>query len=1058
MKNGVLQLKIGGFTKVILPNKLKRIGQNAFYEGNLQQVDLPETIESIGKAAFYDNYIEEVNIPGNLSTIEQGCFAFNKIREVELPVTITKIEKEAFLGNDIQEVVIPSSVRNIESKAFGSNINLKYVAILNKNAEIADDAFKTEIMGLTNNNKRYKFKEYLEKDYLSNLKIDDITIFGYKDSTAQKYAEKNGFNFSYVINIDGLVYKIDEDSKTAIIIGLDGEENSNNETLTIPETINIDEKIYTVEKVGNGALENSNFTNIELPSTIKVIGSRAFENCKKLEDIILPENLEKLEDNVFSGCSALKGIYIPKNVSKIGENILENQTNERGTSIYGYSNSKASQYANDNNIKFVNIEEPDESDIKKYGKDNLEIINGLIYYIAKDSDNAQLISKKDNMVLKILKNDINIKIPEEIEHNSKKYKVNSIEPYALKDGTFKSIEILSNIEKIKEGAFDSCEQFVIEGYSGSYAEEYAKANNIEFKSIGAVQHTNWILNWGVDNYNFINGNSYFSSYTIGDFKNYIDNCLREKYDLDAKENEFWSGSCSGISVTNILFKFHYLTPSYWQNDNKNAENVYQLDDTSKNERLLWLINFYQIFQGYVKDAMFSNIDIKDIEYNSDIQNEILGFYEGVKDFYNNNDQNKTELLICNFFWNEFNGYNTESYGHEIVIAGIPEENTNGFLYNGSNYKYRIPVYDVNNNIPEFIYIDDSFSKVSFGTEDSLYNEGFSVNASQDISAGELVEINAYRFDPRNVVNLEEIIKNNGVIEDFGNVSATFDVETAVKISDKNNNYAKIKNCKIEEGNLQCKINPVLGITADKNNKITKNDVFFDGGDWYSIETENETDKLNADMYFGDSFMTVSTQSGAKAVFEDKKSVILSNYSGNEYETTLTLNEEFVTLPWYTVKVKGKDSKKVKLEMKDEGVLIEGDSLKNVTVIGKNSVGSTETNINTDNNSVLLKANDDSTKLIAYIDTNNDGDFETALDSMENSDKDSNDNDLYNDKDTEQEDQNSAEVDNDEVEEVKNDTKIDNPKTDDNIIFSIVVAIISAILFVGLIIIEKYYNI
>lgn len=911
------------------------------------------TVDTIGSGALENSNIEGIELPSTIKVIEDGAFKdCKKLEEVVFPENVEEIGYGAFLGCSVlKNVYIPRSVNKIGKYVFGNQTN----------------------------------------------KLD-VTICGYKNSTAEKYAKENELKFKWKTSIDGLMYLVDEDSKNVVLVGLENEDILEEGTLNIPETVNIDEVTYTIYRIESGA----------------------FVNCKKLETVIFSENIDELGDRVFLGCSALQSVYFPRSVNKIGPNIFGSGANKLNASICGYSNSTASRYASDNNIAFVNMEEPDELDVQKFGRENLVMINGLIYCATPNSDYAQLVSKKANIVLKMLGNDVNIKILEEIEHNSKKYKVNSIESYALKGGIFKNIQIPATVEQIKEGAFDSCETFTIEGYTGSCAEEYAKQNNIEFKSLGMAPYKSILaLNWGADNYNFTNSSQYFSSYTIGDLKNHLGNSLKEEYEQYCSESESWRGSCYGMALTAMLFKYGYLTPTYWQSDNRNTENVYQLDNTSKNERLLWLINFYQVFQGYIDDNMLLKIDK---QFNYDGNGEIINFYEGIKDFYDKNE-NRTQLLACDFYWEDIGGENVMA--HEIIIAGKPEENLNGFC-NNSSYIYRIPVYDNNESVLTFIYINNDFSNIVFGTTDNLYSGGFSINANQELTGGVLTQINAYKFSPKKMINIEEAVKNNETIESLDSVSMNINANSAVIVSNKQGNYTKIKNCKIEEGNLQCKIKPVLGITSDKNNKITKNNVFFEGGDWYSIETENETDRLNAKMHFGDSFMTVSTQSGAKAVFEDKKSIVLSNYSGDEYEATLTLNDEFVTLPWYTIKVNGKDSKELKLEMTDEGVLVTGDNLKNVTVTGKNSSGSIETNINTDNNVVLLRASKDNERLIAYIDTDNDGRFETPL--------------------------------NENKDEVKNKTDIDNAQTGDRVVLAIVMAVVSVILTGVLFFVQKYFNV
>lgn len=74
----------------------------------------------------------------------------------------------------------------------------------------------------------------------------------------------------------------------------------------------------------------------------------------------------------------------------------------------------------------------------------------------------------------------------------------------------------------------------------------------------------------------------------------------------------------------------------------------------------------------------------------------------------------------------------------------------------------------------------------------------------------------------------------------------------------------------------------------------------------------------------------------------------------------------------------KGAKALKMEMTEEGILITGDNLEELTVIGNNSEEKVELNINTEQNKVLIKANNAKNKLVAYIDSDNDGTYETAI--------------------------------------------------------------------------------
>ncbi len=433
-----------------------------------------------------------------------------------------------------------------------------------------------------------------------------------------------------------------------------------------------------------------------------------------------------------------------------------------------------------------------------------------------------------------------------------------------------------------------------------------------------------------------------------------------------------------MAISTIYFKNKVLNPSYWQ---AGAEKEYDLNN---NNNVIYMINFHHVFQEIFESKFFNLEDNNGIYKDGETihQNEIRGFYEGVKSAY---EKNSKQLLDCEFFWYRpgSNGENV-TVGHSVVITGKPEELSEEFYEthnsNFREYEYRIPVYDPNYYDERYIYIKRDMQGVSVGSETNCDDYGLTAGSSSGNS--EIYQIDAYSFSPDKIYNIEEKLNNNneGTIFEFENTMADSTTESSITISNSQGQTVSVEKGKIspKEGDLQCKIYPITCDNLESYGRVTRNSISLEDEDWYSIKTENDTDKLDASMQFGDSYMRVLTQEGGKAEFEDKKSVKLSNYSGQEYEMKLTLNNEFKTLPWYTITVDGTGTKEGKLEMVENGAIISGDDLKNIIVKGNDLEETVELGISTDKDKVLITANNDKTKLLAYVDTDGDGSFETLL--------------------------------------------------------------------------------
>ncbi|MDD6097810.1 MAG: leucine-rich repeat protein [Oscillospiraceae bacterium] len=120
-------------------------------------------------------------------------------------------------------------------------------------------------------------------------------ICGYEGSTAQTFAEDNGYEFVSL-----------------------GEP---------PElTINKSENHYIISGCDKSAV------SVQIPSDIDgvpvtEIAENAFQDCSLLESVTIPESITKIGDRAFSGCSSLNSITIPDSVSSVGGGLFYNCTN-----------------------------------------------------------------------------------------------------------------------------------------------------------------------------------------------------------------------------------------------------------------------------------------------------------------------------------------------------------------------------------------------------------------------------------------------------------------------------------------------------------------------------------------------------------------------------------------------------------------------------------------------------------------------------------------------------------------------------------------------------------
>lgn len=76
-------------------------------------------------------------------------------------------------------------------------------------------------------------------------------------------------------------------------------------------------------KIGNHAFMEAPIKEVDIPDSVKVIGTRAFLNCNKLEEVFIPNGVTEIGESSFSGCHNIKNVTGMENIAKIGSGAFE---------------------------------------------------------------------------------------------------------------------------------------------------------------------------------------------------------------------------------------------------------------------------------------------------------------------------------------------------------------------------------------------------------------------------------------------------------------------------------------------------------------------------------------------------------------------------------------------------------------------------------------------------------------------------------------------------------------------------------------------------------------
>ena len=187
-----------------------------------------------------------------------------------------------------------------------------------------------------------------------------------------------------------------------------------------------------VTSIGNYTFSDCrSLTNITIPNSVTSIGVDAFYYCTSLTNITIPNSVTSIGGKAFLFCRSLTSITIPDSVTSIGYNAFFNC--ESLTSINVDSNNE--KYMSDNGVL--------------YTKDKKTLI--------------QYPSKKEGTEYLILQG------------------VESIGDYAFEGcENLINITIPDSVTSIGDDAFYKCDSLSVLCKSNSYAEQYAKENNIKY--------------------------------------------------------------------------------------------------------------------------------------------------------------------------------------------------------------------------------------------------------------------------------------------------------------------------------------------------------------------------------------------------------------------------------------------------------------------------------------------------------------------------------------------------------------------------------------------------
>lgn len=498
----LLEIKEGAFENcsslisVELPNSIEKLGDEygpvAYGSGGvfqnctlLQEVNIPKNLQFLGaytffgcstidniripknitKTGYYGNFfaecdsLEHITFDEGITNIAEGLFHnCTSLKEIELPYTITEIGNGAFSGcKNLREISLPRGVRKIGDD-YG-NVVSAVGGCFQGCTSLKEVKLPKELVYLG----AYSFNGCINLEAVEiNKKINEVGYYANVFSDCP--ALKNILFEKGITKIPDMLF-----------------EGSNGlEKIEIPQT---------VTAVGSRSFKNCILLkDIKIPDSVKQIDDNAFEGCVNIEEFNFPDTISILGNGVLKGCSKLKKVRFPKTLTKIPDCMFM-ECSSLENIVTGEQIETIGAFAYKDCVAFSKIDLKN-SNVRKIGDSAFSGCKGLImvdmgnqietignYVFSGCSNLEEILLSETIKVIPKGAFEACLKLKKIILTNG----IQEVEEDAFKECiNLREIFIPCKTKKISSLSFSYLDILLIRGVAGSYAEQYAKENDIAF--------------------------------------------------------------------------------------------------------------------------------------------------------------------------------------------------------------------------------------------------------------------------------------------------------------------------------------------------------------------------------------------------------------------------------------------------------------------------------------------------------------------------------------------------------------------------------------------------
>ena len=280
---------------LVIPSCVKKIGKEAFHNcPSLVRLSFAEdtALESVGQEAFYNNNIEVLSLPATLTKLGDGAFFYSRsLVKLYIPNSLESISNRAFgYSDNLSEIIFTgdgaSALKSIGSEAFYRATSLAAFVLPAGVTEIGSGAFKSCTA----------LKTFTVEEGSVLTTVGAEAFFG---CSALK-----GFAVPASVTAIG-DYAFFQSGIASVTFG----GTASSDALTIGEfafngckslkELNLPANLAEVGDYAFGACESLETVAFANGSAALTVGRVAFGRCESLVRVTLPDNLAELNETAF---------------------------------------------------------------------------------------------------------------------------------------------------------------------------------------------------------------------------------------------------------------------------------------------------------------------------------------------------------------------------------------------------------------------------------------------------------------------------------------------------------------------------------------------------------------------------------------------------------------------------------------------------------------------------------------------------------------------------------------------------------------------------------------